>query len=106
MNELPKAEELLDALDSLVWYNGAYEILEDVQRYIKSHIDGKVITYPYSLLAGEDKQTSKTVWFLMVCMFGDYGTSPRGGWIEAKNKDKAIAFLNAIMRTYVESEEV
>ena len=36
----------------------------------------------------------------MVLMFGDYGTSPRFGWIEIENKDKALDFLNSINAKY------
>ena len=36
----------------------------------------------------------------MVIMFGDYGTSPRFGWIYVENKENALAFLNSINKKY------
>ncbi len=45
------------------------------------------------------------VWALMVIMFGDYGTSPRFGWIDVENKEKALVFLNSINKKYDQNYE-
>lgn len=104
---MPTLEELMDALDSLVWYNCAYERIAEVKRYIEQFNESGVIKFPAAILSYSegDDYTPHAIWFLMVCMFGDYGTSPRSGWIEPENKDKAIAFLNAVLSTYRDSGE-
>lgn len=33
------------------------------------------------------------LWMILVIKFGNYGTSPRSGWIESKNKDRVISLL-------------
>ena len=35
------------------------------------------------------------LWFILACRFGDYGTSPRFGWIE--DKGSAIQFLEYLL---------
>lgn len=95
-------EELIDAMACIVCYNGYEDILKDISDYIKYYKRDESISFPYSnILKGyKVDEFPNIVWALMVIMFGEYGTSPRFGWIDIKNKDKALAFLNSINRTY------
>jgi hypothetical protein len=43
------------------------------------------------------------IWMLLVGMFGDWGTSIRGGWIE--RHDECIAFIKSIMPEDEEDDE-
>ena len=107
MKSLPTAEELIDALDSLVWYNGAYDDLVKVKKYVKTYDAPGVIHFPIHIFKDRenDNYTPRVIWFLMVCMFGSYGTSPRSGWIDRKNRERAISFLDAVLKTYRDSDE-
>lgn len=107
INHLPAGTDLIEALDSLVWYNGAYGDLAEVKKYIKTYDAPGVIPFPRHIFQGTENEeyTSRVVWFLMVCLFGNYGTSPRSGWIDRKNREKALSFLDAVMKTYRESDE-
>lgn len=98
-----ETELILDALDSVVWYNGIYEEITRLIEYIKSERGKDYITCPHEILDKSDAFT-KTAWFLLVCMYGDYGTSPRSGWVEKPNE--AIQFLERICKTSKEAEQV
>ena len=96
-------KELIDAIACIVCYNGYEDVLKDVSDYIKYYKQDefRCISYPKKILKGyKVDEFTNIVWALMVIMFGDYGTSPRFGWIGIENKDKALSFLNSINRTY------
>ena len=42
------------------------------------------------------------IWIILVTMFGEYGTSPRSGWLKAKNKDAINTFIDMICCDYLE----
>ena len=96
-------EELIDAMACIVCYNGYEDVLKDISDYILYNDGGEYRSYSYPkkiLKSHRVDEFPNIVWALMVIMFGDYGTSPRFGWIGIENKDKALAFLNSINRTY------
>lgn len=87
---------LEQAMNYLVFYNGYEEIVRSLLEHISMFSEGKTILPPKNLKYGDESETVEAIiWFLLVCMFGDYGTSPRFGWIE--EKEKAIAFLNSLL---------
>jgi len=73
------ADEFIDALDSVTWYNGLAEHVH--------HWKG-MITIPFTSRGFQifnDEETAnqiEVIWMMAVELFGDYGTSPRTGWIE------------------------
>ena len=93
---------LIDALDSIVWYNGIGDIVlswgnkePDLSGYITPDYRDK----------GYDIETVTSlefIWMVAVLMYGDYGTSPRSGWIESCSEFKM--FINSITKTYRENE--
>lgn len=87
-------EKLLDSLDSLVWYNGYYELLIKMKEEILIADEESIYKFDY----GEDNQF-QVIWMILVCMYGGYGTSPRYGWLELKNKDEIIEFIDLITKT-------
>lgn len=104
-------EDLTDALDSVTWYNGlAEEILkwknmdnyDDKTPYNTKYPDNWLspkIEFFYSWPA-EAKEQLQVIWMICVMLFGEYGTSPRYGWIE--NKDEFFDFIDKITITYRE----
>lgn len=84
------------AIKLLVFYNGYDGIVRSLLHHISEYPQNKQILPPDGIKYGDEDETVEAVlWFLLVCMYGDYGTSPRFGWIE--NKEKAIAFLNSLL---------
>lgn len=43
-------------------------------------------------------------WMMLVLQFGDYGTSPRSGWLEMDNKNEIIKFIDDITKISLEGE--
>lgn len=85
------ANALIDALDSVTWYNG---IAEDVLKWKKLPKDSHGILCPGGFY---DAPGLEVIWMICVCLFGDYGTSPRSGWIE--NVDSFYEFIDDITKT-------
>lgn len=63
-----------DAMVGIVWYYG----LEDEVIKWKDYKEGDEPPYFYS----DYCDYLEMVWMYLVLCFGDYGTSPRSGWIE------------------------
>lgn len=101
-------EALISALDSVTWYNGLAEII------VKWKDEGYLVNNGYSLglnwntFNSYDKDTQcqlEVIWMICVELFGDYGTSPRSGWIELENKDSFYQFIVDITETYRDFRE-
>lgn len=74
------------------FYEGYDEVLEElIKRY-----EGKDII-PYSeVLEMTNYDLSDFFWSMLVCMFGDYGTAPRCGWID--NVSAFIEFAKKVVK--------
>jgi len=108
--------KLLDALDSVVWYNQLVDFFDYIKEgLIKEKNKGK---YCFSLMP-RCNDTVKTIcendsvaigqcemfWMIMVEMFGSCGTSPRSGWLDIENYDAIIKFINSVTKTAREVRE-
>lgn len=108
---------LLGALPTIVFYNCLGEQLEIARDYLitqkKKIKDGgySVNTTRPDKLCGFDSKSNSTeefsqfeiFWMLLVLMFGDYGTSPRYGWINYEQIDDAILFIDWLLKGEKES---
>lgn len=84
------------------WYNGEGDVIEGFIDWLKSE---KAESLNGNVSIKEARRTFNEIDPLigsLVMMFGDYGTSPRSGWIE--DVDGAIAWLKG-RRKYWEDEE-
>lgn len=92
-----KYHDMLDALDSVTWYNF---LAEYVFKWIFIEPDDKTghIHANYSGECIEDECQLQALWMIAVCLFGEYGTSPRSGWIE--NIDGFRNWCLAITKTW------
>ena len=77
-------ENIEYALECIVWYDGHYEWLEELAEELEATSES--YTNPFTI--GQWHTEEHTIWMLLVGMFGDWGTSIRGGWIE-KTKECA-----------------
>ena len=94
--------DLIDTLNSIVWYNGLYEPLLEIKRIILETPEFK-----YNNMLRPKGEIFKDCqfeifWMILVVQFGDYGTSPRSGWLDMSNKDKIIDFIDDITKLSLE----
>ena len=96
-----------DAIRGILWYNGLYRI---VYTWKDLKEDRGVICHPdnYNMPKFEDDNSEvygqlQFLWMLAVELFGDYGTSPRFGWIEKTKEFKE--WIEAICKDCFEYEE-
>lgn len=93
---------VINAINAIVWYNGYYDELRKLKKYISESINSDVDKYsnaPIPDFISDEYDTDhaiRIIWSLMVYMFGSYGGSPRYGWIE--KRDDAIAFIDMICK--------
>lgn len=92
-------EKMIDALDSVTWYNGLFDAVIEWKKL------GAFSSPPhnYGGLDAEEKMQLQVIWMICVCLFGDYGTSPRYGWII--DTDGFYDFIDKITATYKEAKE-
>lgn len=76
-------QEYLEALDNVTWYNG---LARSVLRWLDLTPDyGSKFLTPQSRYGADDLADwlqLQVIWMIAVSLFGDWGTSPRFGWIE------------------------
>lgn len=95
--------ELVEAIGTALWYNGYENCIIELRDKIKEFNNSKKDKYdtfympPFDLdFINEHEQFHLFTMFL-VLLYGDYGTSPRFGWICAEKAEECIEFLNIII---------
>ena len=104
MSEISK-ESLIAALDSVTWYNGLAEYVMKWKTDCPK-VNGTIVSEE-SYCCGEIDSVIydqlQVIWMICVELFGDYGTSPRSGWIEdVDGFCKFIDDITALQRDYDE----
>lgn len=95
-------DKFLSVLDSIVWYNGLGEIVlqwKDKEPNITGYISPDYRDKGYDV---ETVANLEFIWMIAVLLYGDYGTSPRSGWI--KDCQGFKTFIHAITKTHRHSE--
>lgn len=85
----------LEALLDVLYYNGFEEDIDELVQYIDANEDPDHISFPQYLEQYDNDNPARILWSVLVVMFGDYGTSPRYGWIENENKNKCLNELKS-----------
>ena len=102
-------DNLLDALDSVTWYNGlAEEILKWKEDGYLDQFEDYSLSWSLSKYLGYDTETRSQLqvfWMICVELFGECGTSPRFGWILLENKEAFHKFIDDITKNYREWKE-
>lgn len=92
---------MFEALENIVWYDGHYEWLKELRDDLAKVKEYDIYVCPIDT---EEWHTEKhTIWMLLVGMFGNWGTSIRGGWIE--NPSDCVAFIDELCKDCWEYEE-
>lgn len=94
------AETFEYALSRIVWYNGHAAWLMDMAEELESP-NGNYYGCPID--ANFWGTEPHVIWMILVGMFGDWGTSIRGGWIE--DKAGAAKFIRDICKDDMENME-
>ena len=100
------AKEALDALNNVTWYN---DLAETVLKWRDLEPKDSIIAVPddYGInphwCTAEDRPQLQVLWMIAVSLFGNYGTSPRYGWIE--DIDGFRRWVLDITKTWREREE-
>lgn len=87
-------EQLYDALESVVWYNGHYQWLEKLIHILESPQPSKNISCPD--FCNKRNSEEHVIWMLLVGMFGEWGTSINSGWIEYSKRKEAAQFIKEL----------
>lgn len=102
-------DKIFDSLCSIIRYNG----LTDFLNYLMTVISGNRVTkisseqvkiFYYFIHPDDDLWIFSTydygqleiIWMFLVLLFGEYGTSPRTGWIDEDNFDELREFIDEI----------
>lgn len=93
---------LMEALDGIIWYNGFYEQMQHWEALIdQAERNGEWVRRPE--FPEDMSEQLEIFWMLLVLLYGNYGTSPRSGWIE--DLVGARRFIRRICKTSREAEE-
>lgn len=89
----------LNSLLWVGWYNDREDEIKDLYKYIKNSIkEGNYgyIAFPSQFGEIDCNDYIRVLWSVLVMEYGNYGTSPRYGWIENANDflPEFEAFLN------------
>jgi len=87
----PAETKMQEAFADIVWYNGHYEWLKQIRDDLKKC--DTTYSMPRDIVWYSEEHC---IWMLLVGMFGDWGTSIRGGWID--ETDACIDFLDLICK--------
>lgn len=84
------------------WYNGCGDDFDKVIRYLKAktHNPGykKTISRPQFIKSDGSTPELELFWMILVEMYGNYGTSPRSGWMYVDKIDECLKHLSEIRR--------
>lgn len=97
--EKTSIEKMMEALNGVVQYNGLYQFIEKWRRVLFTAINensGLLQRPPMENDLSIFVQAQlEFIWMILVQLYGNYGTSPRSGWIE--NKEGALNFIDMIL---------
>ena len=105
MDILMDSMGVINALDSVTWYNG---LAETILKWKDIKPKDTIITCLDDYGYGEIEMTTESwkdigqlqaIWMICVVLFGDYGSSPRYGFIYEKNIKEFHDFIDAITET-------
>ncbi len=92
------SKELMDAFAWTCFYQGYEEYLSRAINIIRKAKNNRasICCWNADEWGGFDTYIAKTLWSILVLMFGDYGIAPRVGWIDEEKYKDAIEFLRLV----------
>ena len=96
-------KKILSAIESVVWYNGLGEFIYPWKDKKPNDYSGYITPDYYDKGYDEGLVTQlEVIWMIAVMLYGNYGTSPRSGWIE--DIDGFKKFIDTITESYRQEE--
>lgn len=89
-----------EALKNIIWYDCHYKWLENLADHLETEKGN--FACPFSI--GQWHTEEHTIWMLLVGMFGSWGTSIRGGWIEETKE--CAKYIRELCKEIKEYEEM
>jgi hypothetical protein len=94
-------EKMRDALDSVVWYNGYWDNVKEWIDDLEKLSGVETFYHPKSITITDGGL--EVLWMICVLLFGNYGTSPRSGWVEkTKECREFLIWLTKDTKSYEE----
>ena len=91
-------DRLTQAIQDAVWYNSLQPYVKEwISALERSNLSDYLCPCPTSYEVLCEHQDLQFLWMMCVLMFGDYGVSPRVGWLELENKEETIKFLKNLV---------
>jgi len=102
---------MLNSLLTVLWYNGYEDCIKAIYYYIRDCKNESYIPFPNhekNILSYDFDKPDRILWSVLVMKYGDYGTSPRCGWIDVENKDTILEQFKEWMidKDMLEDEDV
>lgn len=90
--------DLQESLNYIVFYNGLADGLKLLKEeiYIHNFDKGNFILNKEKDDIFRDEQF-EIFWMLIILQFGEYGTSPRSGWIPKEGKESTLKFIDKLV---------
>lgn len=82
----------------VLWYNGYKEQIKAIYEYIKSQDVSAPYPHDLGILSEDCNKPDRILWSTLVVEFGDYGTSPRFGWID--KMERAIEYFETFFNEF------
>ena len=99
VTEMTDEEALLDTLLTSYWYNRSEKHMVGLALEIKGRLEG---TFPCNYWSGD----GNIIYGALVLHFGDYGTSPRSGWLKDESKSILIREIDKLIEEYKREYEI
>lgn len=96
-------DTILEAMRSVLWYNTLTPAFIDVKQALERELSKKVYSiWDCDNVGRPDTENCKNeqfevFWILIVQMFGNYGVSPRHGWVDNDRLKDALDFVNMLL---------
>lgn len=96
MNNI-SADDYIYALKNVVSYNNLWQIIKRWKNIPRNSEYGFVsFQKDYGAGCEEEKFQLEVIWMIAVSLFGNYGTSPRSGWIEGDKYNDFCKWIDTI----------
>lgn len=95
-------EKMTEAFGAVVWYNGYLDFFQKLEAELLAKND-RYENYGCPIPVDGWNTDLHCLWMILVGMFGDWGTSIRGGWIE--DLKGAAEFLREALAEHNEGDE-
>lgn len=99
-------DEGINGFVDIAWYNGTLEIIDHILDNLAFAVEqGIEAVKPdwYKIYSGRTDELAETFWMWLVLLYGNYGTSPRSGWIDKMYTEPLYETISECMSQYKDS---